>query len=125
MWRSFWDFVFAISNLLLAILFGAALGNVIRGLPIDASRRFSMALFTDFSARGVVGILDWYTMSVAVFATVLLAAHGATYLRLKTTGAVHQRSERCARVLWIVTLVLFPILKVPTHDCRTSAPRAR
>ena len=124
MWRSFWDFVFAISNLLLAILFGAALGNVIRGVPIDASRRFSMALFTDFSARGVVGILDWYTMSVAVFATVLLAAHGATYLRLKTTGAVHQRSQRCARILWTVTHALFPAISIETWLVRPELYRA-
>ena len=38
------------------------------------------------ACAGRVGILDWYTLSVAVFTTVLLAAHGATYLRLKTTG---------------------------------------
>src|SRR5215510_613407 len=109
MWQTFWDFVFAVSNLLLAVLFGAALGNVIRGVPVDQSGRFSMALFTDFTARGDVGILDWYTVSVAVFATLLLAAHGATYLRLKTVGPVHERSERLARGFWIATLVLFPL----------------
>jgi cytochrome bd ubiquinol oxidase subunit II len=36
-WRSGWDFVFAASNVLLAIPFGTALGNVIRGVPIDGS----------------------------------------------------------------------------------------
>jgi cytochrome bd-type quinol oxidase subunit 2 len=41
-----------------------------------------------------------------VFATVLLAAHGATYLRLKTTGPVHERSERLARGLWVAVTVL-------------------
>ena len=103
LWRSGWDFVFAASNVLLAILFGTALGNVIRGVPIDGSGMFSMSLFTDFTARGRVGILDWYTLSVAVFATVLLSAHGATYLRLKTVGPVHERSERLARLLWLIT----------------------
>src|SRR6187402_3090930 len=37
LWRSWWDFVFAVSNVLLAVLFGAALGNVIRGVPLDES----------------------------------------------------------------------------------------
>ena len=97
LWQSWWDFVFAVSSVLLAVLFGAALGNVIRGVPLDESGKFSMSLFTDFGVRGRVGILDWYTVSVAVFTTVLLSAHGATYLRLKTTGQVHQRSERLAR----------------------------
>ena len=118
LWQTFWDVVFAASNLLLAVLFGAALGNVIRGVPIDATARFAMTLFTDFGVRGDVGILDWYTVSVALFATVLLAAHGATYLRFKTEGAVHDRSERLARTLWIGTLVLFPIVSVQTWIVR-------
>ena len=50
---------------LLAVLFGAALGNVIRGVPLDASGSFTLALFTDFGvARRASGILDWYTLSV-------------------------------------------------------------
>lgn len=118
LWRSGWDFVFAVSNVLLAILFGTALGNVIRGVPIDASGVFSMSLFTDFTARGRVGILDWYTLSVAVFTTVLLSAHGATYLRLKTEGTVHQRSERLARWLWLLTGVLFVVVSVETSVVR-------
>ena len=108
LWQSWWDFVFAASSLLLAVLFGAALGNVIRGVPLDGSGKFSMSLFTHFGVRGLVGILDWYTLSVAVFTTVLLSAHGATYLRLKTTGQVHERSERLARWLWMSAAVLFP-----------------
>ena len=100
LWQAWWDFVFAASSLFLALLFGAAFGNVIRGVPIDVTGTFSMSLFTDFGVRGRVGILDWYTVSVAVFATLLLAAHGATYLRLKTTARVHDRSERLARRLW-------------------------
>ena len=118
LWRSAWDFVFAASNVLLAILFGTALGNVIRGVPIDGSGMFSMSLFTDFTARGRVGILDWYTLSVAVFATVLLSAHGATYLRLKTVGPVHERSERLARLLWLVTALLFVVVSVETSVVR-------
>ena len=104
LWQSWWDFVFAVSSVLLAVLFGAALGNVIRGVPLDESGKFSISLFTDFGVRGRVGILDWYTVSVAVFTTVLLSAHGATYLRLKTIGRVHERSERLARGLWAAAL---------------------
>src|SRR5262245_42298381 len=52
LWQGFWDFVFVLSSLLLAILFGAAAGNVARGVPLDAQGRFSMAFFTDFRAKG-------------------------------------------------------------------------
>jgi cytochrome bd ubiquinol oxidase subunit II len=103
---------------LLAVLFGAALGNVIRGVPVDASGKFSMALFTDFGVRGRVGILDWYTLSVAVFATLLLAAHGATYLRFKTQGPVHARSTRWARRLWTLTAVFFVVITLQTGFVR-------
>ena len=52
-----------------------------------------MALFTNFGVRGNVGILDWYTISIRVFSLVVLSAHGASYLVLKTSGPV-QRPER-------------------------------
>jgi cytochrome d ubiquinol oxidase subunit II len=120
LWQSWWDFVFALSSSVLAVLFGAALGNVIRGVPLDESSKFSMPLFTDFGVRGRVGILDWYTVSVAVLTTVLLAAHGATYLRLKTTARVHQRSERLARWLWAAALVLFAVVSLETWIVRPA-----
>jgi cytochrome d ubiquinol oxidase subunit II len=118
LWQSAWNFVFAVSSMLLAILFGAAFGNVLRGVPLDGTGHFSMSLFTDFGVRGRVGILDWYTLSVAVFTTALLAAHGGTYLRLKTAGLVHERSDRSARRLWTVTAVLFVIISLQTQVVR-------
>jgi cytochrome d ubiquinol oxidase subunit II len=124
LWQSGWDFVFAVSNVCLAVLFGAAFGNVIRGVPLDASGKFSMSLFTDFSARGRVGILDWYTVSVAIFATVVLMAHGATYLRLKTTARVQARSARMARRLWAGALLFFPIVSLQTWVVRPDLYRA-
>src|SRR5262249_6262973 len=77
-----------------------AAGNLARGVPLAADGTFSMAFFTNFTPRGHVGLLDWYTVSVALFAAVALAAHGATYLTLKTKGVVHDRSATYARVLW-------------------------
>ena len=124
LWQTWWNFVFAGASVLLAVLFGAALGNVIRGVPLDESGKFSMALFTHFGVRGRVGIVDWYTLSVAVFATVVLAAHGATYLRLKTTGAVHERSQRLARRLWTAGCVLFVVISVETWIVRPALYRA-
>jgi cytochrome bd ubiquinol oxidase subunit II len=118
LWQSAWNFVFALSSVLLAILFGAAFGNVIRGVPLDGTGHFSMSLFTDFGVRGRVGILDWYTLSVAVFTATLLAAHGGTYLMLKTTGPVHERSDLWARRLWTATAVLFVIITLQTQVVR-------
>src|SRR6202040_2422617 len=48
LWREFWDTTFALSSGLLAIVLGAALGNVIRGVPLDGSGFFAIPLFTNF-----------------------------------------------------------------------------
>lgn len=107
LWQGFWNFVFVFSNFLLAIFFGAAAGNLERGVPLDSEGNFSMAFFTDFRTTGNVGLLDWYTISVAIFVAILLAAHGATYLTLKTEGIVHIRSAMYARRLWAAVIPLF------------------
>ena len=122
LWQTYWDFIFVFSNFLLAILFGAAAGNVTRGVPLDAQGNFSMAFFTDFGVRGHVGLLDWYTLSIAIFAAVMLAAHGATYLTLKTEGPVHGRSERLAKYLWIGCVPLLLLILVESRIVRPDLP---
>ncbi len=109
LWRTAWDFLFSVASTLLALLFGAALGNLLRGLPIDAQGSFSLPLFTNFSARPPVGILDWYTIAAGLFAVVALAAHGATFLAWKTDGEVGVRSRRAAFSLYVVVASLWPV----------------
>jgi cytochrome d ubiquinol oxidase subunit II len=123
LWQGFWDFVFVVSSFLLAILFGAAAGNLARGVPLDAHGNFSMAFFTDFKVRGNVGLLDWYTVSIAIFTVVMLAAHGATYLMLKTEGPVRHRSESYAKWLWTATIPLLVIVSVQTWFIRSDLTR--
>jgi cytochrome bd ubiquinol oxidase subunit II len=122
LWQTYWDFIFVFSNFLLAILFGAAAGNVARGVPLDAQGNFSMAFFTDFNVRGYVGLLDWYTVSIAVLATMVLAAHGATYLTLKTEGPVQDRSEKYAKYLWIALVPFSLIILVESRIVRPDLP---
>jgi cytochrome d ubiquinol oxidase subunit II len=110
MWRAVWDAVFAVASILLGIFFGCALGNLLRGLPLDPAGWFHLALFTDFTAQMPVGILDWYTVLVGVYALLALAMHGGTYLSWKTDGPVQARSRACAsRVAWIVA-GLWPVM---------------
>src|ERR1700722_14159101 len=122
LWQAMWDFVFGFSNLLLAVLFGAAAGNVGRGVPLDANGDFSMAFFTNFNVRGNVGLLDWYTVSMAIFAVVVLAAHGATYLVLKTEGPVRDRSAIYARSLWLAVIPLFVVISLESLFVRPDVP---
>jgi cytochrome bd ubiquinol oxidase subunit II len=117
-WRAAWDAVFASASIALPILFGAALGNLLRGLPLDGAGWFSLALFTDFSARDPVGILDWYTVSVGVFALVVLVAHGALFLAWKTDGPVHDRTHATATWLYAAVAVLLPLVSLGTDIVR-------
>jgi len=100
LWRSFWDATFAISSTVIAIVLGASMGNLVRGVPLDASGYFSAPLFTDFRPGQRPGALDWYTLAIAALVLLVLAGHGALYLSWKTTGAVQARSERLARRVW-------------------------
>jgi len=118
LWQTGWDFIFVASNVLLAILIGLALGNVLRGVPLDAHGKFALAFFTDFSPHGNVGILDWYTVSVAVFVTITFMAHGAVALVLKTEGPVHDRSLQISWILWKIVPVLLAIITIETWQVR-------
>jgi cytochrome d ubiquinol oxidase subunit II len=115
-WRKTWDLGFAAASTLLPVFFGAALGNLIRGVPLDRDGWFELALFTDFSAKDPVGILDWYTVLVGVFALAALLGHGAAYLAWKTDGPVHERSRAALRRLYAVVAVLWIVVTVATRS---------
>jgi cytochrome d ubiquinol oxidase subunit II len=104
LWRSFWDATFALSSAVLALVLGVALGNVVRGVPLDASGYFQSPLFTDFRPGGHPGALDMYTVLVGVYAMTVLAAHGALFLAWQAPDPVDQRAARAAFGLWIAVL---------------------
>jgi cytochrome d ubiquinol oxidase subunit II len=105
-WQGFFDAVFCGASALLAIFFGAALGNVIRGVPLGPDGYFFEPLWTNFRVGPNPGILDWYTVMAGVIALVTLTAHGALYVALKTESEVNQRARKMAVVLWPVQLLL-------------------
>ena len=100
-WRPFWDAVFTGASALLAVFFGAALGNGVRGVPLDASGYFFLPLWTDFRLGREVGILDWYTILVGILALLALTQHGALWVALKTEAVLRQRAERVATAAWL------------------------
>lgn len=105
LWKAFWDALFALGSTLLAIFLGAALGNVVRGVPLNEQGYFFAPLWTSFTVQPEAGILDWFTVMMGVLALATLATHGANYLAMKTEGDVQTRSHRLASVsVWIVVL---------------------
>ena len=105
-WREFFDGVFSIASILLIVLFGAALGNVMRGVPLDANHFFFVPLWTGFLPGPNPGALDWYTVLAAIVALAALALHGALYVILKTSGELNARMRRVVRLLWPAVALL-------------------
>ena len=108
-WRDFFDGMFSLASLLLIVLFGAALGNVMRGVPLGADHYFFLPLWTNFLPGPNPGALDWYTVLCAVVTVAAVSVHGALYVILKTEGALNSRMRRIASAgvpaLALLTLV--------------------
>ncbi len=117
LWTKFWDFVFSLASILLAIFFGAALGNVIRGVPLNETGYFFEPLFTDWTTNAPTGILDWFTVLSGVVAFAALTLHGAAFLAHKTVDEMNGRARRIVGLTWyalvVVTIAsLFAVLYV-------------
>ncbi|PYP91469.1 MAG: cytochrome d ubiquinol oxidase subunit II [Candidatus Angelobacter sp. Gp1-AA117] len=105
-WTGFFDGCFAISSLLLTVFYGAALGNVIRGVPLQTDGYFFLPLWTNWRTGPQPGVLDWYTVIAGLVALIALTLHGALYVALKTRGEINLRAGRLAARLWPALLVI-------------------
>jgi cytochrome d ubiquinol oxidase subunit II len=105
-WIGFFDVIFSVSSILLCIFFGAALGNVVRGVPLRPDQYFFEPLWTNFRVGTDNGILDWYTVMTGVIALVTLTTHGSLYVAVKTEDELNGRARRVAQWLWPVQLLL-------------------
>jgi cytochrome d ubiquinol oxidase subunit II len=115
LWAAFWDGLFFIGSTLLAIFYGAAMANVLRGVPLASNGTFFEALWTDFNPFSKnPGILDWYTILIALLALTTLTAHGATYIAVKTPDPLSTRARRAARAVWGINVVLIILGTITT-----------
>jgi cytochrome bd ubiquinol oxidase subunit II len=115
MWTSFWDVMFFIGSALLAIFFGAALGNVVRGVPLDRSGNFFQPLWTDFSPFSQTpGILDWYTILIGLLAFTTLVVHGSNFIAVKNEDELNARSRRISRIFTLAVAALTALATLAT-----------
>jgi cytochrome d ubiquinol oxidase subunit II len=104
LWRSFFDTTFTVASVAVPVLVGAALGNVIRGVPLNADGFFELPLFASGDA---LGVLDGYTVLCAALVLVTLTAHGANWLVWKTDGPVRERALALRMPLWLAAFALW------------------
>jgi len=118
LWHQFWDVAMSVSSLLLALCLGAALGNVVRGVPLNEHGIFFEPLWTNFHVGEQTGILDWYTVLVGLAAVVALTNQGALWLNASVTGEVRARADRLASWLGPVLMILLIVLDVASFAAR-------
>lgn len=117
MWKDIWDKSFGISSLLLALFFGIALGNVVRGVNLGGVENgvsayephyFFLPLWnSDFSPLTThPGIIDWFTIIIGFITVVTLAIHGANWIILKTNASINKKLKSVIIKLNIVLLLL-------------------
>ena len=119
-WIGFFDVIFCVSSVLLCIFFGAALGNVVRGVPLGQDHYFFEALWTNFRVGANPGILDWYTVLTGVIALVTLTTHGSLYVAIKTEGELNRRARAVALAVWPVQVLLTIVGLVATIYIRPT-----
>ena len=99
-WRRAWDVGFAAGSFLPALLFGVALGNVLRGLPLSADGEF---------AGTFLGLLNPFALVVGLLSVAMCTMQGAAWLVLKTEGDLKVRAEAACRRAWGAFLVLWVV----------------
>lgn len=96
-WRSWWDWMIFVGSLVPALLWGVAMANLLRGVPIDASMTY---------VGGFFNLLNPFALLCGLTFLLVFTLHGATFLTLKTGGQMSERARAAARALWIPAVVL-------------------
>jgi cytochrome d ubiquinol oxidase subunit II len=93
----FWDAAFFLGSAIPSLLFGVALGNVIQGIPLDASGDFVGNFFT---------LLRPFPLVIGLLGFVAFLTQGSSYAAMKTEGELQARARRFAGVLWVAYIAL-------------------
>lgn len=99
-WKNFWDWGFGLSSILASILFGVAIGNILRGIPLDAQFNYTGS-FLD--------LLNPYALVMGLLSLAMFTMHGAAFLYGRGTSELAGKSRRWARKAWAVYLLLFVV----------------
>jgi len=122
-WRPFWDVVFFLASLLLTVFLGAALGNVVRGVPLGTDGYFFSPLWTNFTTRGNrLGILDWFTVSAGVASMLALVHHGALWVAMRTNAPIRDRAVKAAAWIWPLLVVAVVSVTILTFRVQPHVP---
>jgi cytochrome bd ubiquinol oxidase subunit II len=110
-WRRTWDVLLTVSSVLAPLLIGVALGDLVQGLPINSAQNFTGSFWD---------LLQPFGLFTGVTLVLICALHGATFLSLRTTGDMHERSRALARRVAPVTTAAVIGFAIWTHVAHSS-----
>lgn len=105
-WRWAWDIMFSFASLLIALSLGIVMGNLVRGIPLDAEGEFTGTFLS---------LLSPYALAVAAFTAALFAMHGGIYILMKTDGPLHEKLRAWINPLIITYIMTYVIMTAMTH----------
>lgn len=100
-WRSRWDWAIFVGSIAPALLWGVAVGNLMRGLAIDADMNYF---------GGLLPMLNPFSIWAGVTFVALFTMHGANFLSLKLEGELREKAEAAAFKAWMSALVVTVVL---------------
>lgn len=112
LWHQFWDVAFTLSSVLLVFVFGVALGNLLRGVPLD-DRGYFQGTFAF--------LLNPYALLVGLFALATLAQHGAAFVAMRVDGELGERAAQALLDLWWLVGALYIAATVLTLRVHAAA----
>jgi cytochrome d ubiquinol oxidase subunit II len=87
-WRRTWDVLLTAGSLLAPLLIGVALAGLLHGLPINSAQNYTGSFWD---------LLQPYALFTGITLILVCLLHGATFLCLKTTDGMRERSWQVAR----------------------------
>ena len=105
-WGKFWDGAFFIGSALPSLLFGVAVGNIIRGVPLTKAGEMMAAGAPVFGAN-LLAAVNLYSLFMGLFCLTWIVWHGAVWLSLKTTGELYERARNVRDSMWMLFMVGF------------------
>ncbi len=103
-WRYNWDKALFLGGFVPALVFGVAIGNLLKGVPFHLDSDMRVIYYGD-----LWGLLNPFALLVGISGVALLVMHGAVYLQIKTEGEIAARAKAKILPAVIVTLIRFAL----------------
>jgi cytochrome d ubiquinol oxidase subunit II len=105
-WRATWDWMIFAGSAIPALLWGVALGNLLKGVPIDATKTY---------VGGFFNLLNPYALIAGLTTLTAFISHGALFLHLKSTDPIKGRALAATRLVGPVATAMVGLFVTATY----------